>query len=150
MIFKNNIYIIKKIKSMKHLKTFESFTINNSEQINEELFGGKLKKAKDKFINDNKDLFNNLKKAEESLDKKDEESQKALANIQKELSSKLRTFTKAGGELMSLLGISKVDADYNTISKELSDKITNVQAFDDRSFWQKFISGSSSDMAHKR
>jgi hypothetical protein len=135
---------------MKHLKTFESFTINNSEQINEELFGGKLKKAKDKFINDNKDLFDNLKKAEESLDKKDESTQKELANVQKELYSKLTSFTKAGGDLMSLLGISKVDSDYTTVRNELKDKIMNIQAFDDRSVWQKFIAGSSSDMAHKR
>lgn len=149
MIFKNNIYIIKKIKSMKHLKTFESFTIEESGIVNEEFFG-KLKKAKNKFIDDNKSLFDELKKAENALDKKDEETQKALANIQKELYSKLTSFTKASGELMNMLGISKVDSDYTTVRNELKDKIMNVQAFDDRSFWQKFISGSSSDMAHKR
>jgi hypothetical protein len=149
MIFKNNIYIIKKNKSMKHLKTFESFNIEESGIVNEEFFG-KLKKAGNKFIDDNKSLFDELKKAEEALDKKDEESQKALANVQKELYSKLTSFTKAGGELMNILGISKVDSDYNTVRKELKDKIMNVQAFDDRSVWQKFISGSSADMAHKR
>lgn len=123
---------------MKHLKTFESF----NEPVNEELFGGKLKKAKNKFIDENKDLFDQLKKAEKALDKKDDETKKNLANIQKELYSKLVSFTKRGGDLMKELGIDRVDSDYKIVRKELQDKIMNIQAFDDRSEWQKFISGS--------
>lgn len=126
---------------MKHLKTFESF---NEQPINEELFGGKLKKAKNKFIDENKDLFDQLTKAEKALDKKDDETKKNLANIQKELYSKLTNFTKRDGDLMKELGINKVDSDYTTVRNELKDKIMNIQAFDDRSEWQKFISGSGS------
>jgi hypothetical protein len=126
---------------MKHLKTFESF---NTEPVNEELFDGKLKKAKNKFLDDNKELFNQLEKAEKSLDKKDDETKKNLANIQKELYSKLTTFTKRGGDLMNALGIDRVDSDYTTVRNGLKNKIMNIQAFDDRSEWQKFIQGSGS------
>lgn len=133
---------------MKHLKTFESF---NGEIINEELFGmSKSEKAVKKFKTDNASQLTELKNAENALDSTDEESKKALAEIQKDLYSKFRVFTKAGGELMTMLGISKVDNDYNQIYKELKDIIMNVPAFDDRSAWQKFIAGSSADMAHKR
>lgn len=125
---------------MKHLKTFESF---NGEIINEELFGmSKSEKAVKKFKTDNASQLTELKNAENALDKSDESSQEKLAGIQKDLYSQLRTFTKAGGELMSLLGISKVDSDYNQIFKDLKDEIMNIEAFDDRSAWQKFVTGA--------
>jgi DNA polymerase/3'-5' exonuclease PolX len=47
---------------MKHLKTFESFTINNSEQINEELFGFG-KKSPEELIEKGQKIINSDVKA---------------------------------------------------------------------------------------
>lgn len=128
---------------MRYLKTFESFSGN--EIVNEELFGlSKNEKAEKKFREDNKQLFTDLKNAENALDKSDQASKEKLGNIQKELYSKLHTFTKAGGELMNILGIQKVDSDYTQVRTDLKNSIMNVNPFDNRSEWEKFVSGASS------
>ena len=128
-------------KKFTHLKTFESFEHNSVESI-DEIFGGKLKKAKNKFKEDNKDLFDELKIAEKELKKEDDDSKKNLANIQKKLYSKLVSYTKRGGELMELLNIDRIDSDHTTVRNDLRDIIFNIQAFDDRSVWQKYITGA--------
>jgi hypothetical protein len=134
---------------MKYLKTFESFS-TEVEQTDEafDFLKSKATVAENKFIEENKILFEDLKKAESNLKSEDEASKKALADIQKELTAKLEEFSRV--ELPGLLKIPvangkfKPDADYNTTRKSLKDKITNVNPYDNRTGAQKFAGGAGS------
>jgi hypothetical protein len=128
-------------ESSKVIKSFSDFNTVNEEAF--DMFLGKIGKAEKKFKEDNKGLFEELVKAEKALDKKNEETQKHLVEIQKELYAKLRTFMKGGGELFQLLKIQKVDSDYTTVTTNLKDRIMKTPAYDDRSMWQKIVTVGS-------
>jgi len=131
---------------MKHLKTFESFNTNTN--INEEIdfLKSKITKAKDKFILDNKVEFDALEIAEKELDSKNPDTQKTLADIQKSLIDKLKTFT--GKPLFELLGIKPdskgvyaYDDNWKSVKKDINDKITNINPYDKRTGIEKFGTG---------
>ncbi len=131
---------------MKHLKTFEGFSTENLDRQNVdeafEFLKGKIGKAKDKFKNDNKDEFAKLKAAESALDQKNPETQKSLDGIQKSLMAKLDIFCQK--ELLGLLGISKIDADYTAVRTTLKNEIFEKLAYDTRTGFEKLKAGASS------
>lgn len=115
---------------MKHLKTFESFSQVNEEEIFGKLFGDKIEKEVTNFINSNKDDFDELKAAEK-------EKGERLKKIQTQLLKKLQDHKP------KLKNALKDVSDVNTAVRELTDKIKNIDPEDTRTTIQKLASGAS-------
>ncbi len=122
------------MRDLKYLKTFESFSpgaINEEELIGDLFKKGPISKVVNKFKEENKESFDELKEAEKAKGDK-------LKKIQDILNRKLLEFKR--GEMKRLL---PDQSDFNTAGRELSDLINNVKANDKRGALQKVISGAS-------
>lgn len=123
---------------MDHLVSFESHSVN------EEFLSLKNIKAEKKFRNDNKVLFDELKKLEKiilqhPIKKRDKKIIKKLADIQGELYINLRNFCRKGGELFKILEIDRVDSDFNQVYDDIKNDIFKVNPLESESKWQEFI-----------
>ena len=116
---------------MKYLKTFESF-----KPVNEELFGmSAVEKCGTQFKTDHQDLFTQLKTAEDNFNKtKNDETKKALADIQAMLKSKIVTSdNKYDAKFIELVKKFKLDTtgagggDAKVVKDELLTRITNIE-----------------------
>ncbi len=122
------------MRDLKYLKTFESFSpdvINEEELIGDLFKKGPISKAVNKFKEDNKESFNELKEAEKTKGSK-------LKSIQDILNKKLLEYKK--GEMKRIL---TNQSDFNTAGRELSNLINNIRSNDKRSILQKVGSGVS-------
>lgn len=115
---------------MKNIKTFESFSRVNEEEIFGKIFGGEISKAVSNFILINKEKFDELKAAEKVGGDR-------LRKIQSELMKSLQEYKpKLRKDLNDR-------SDFNTAVREISDKIKNIDPDDKRTTFQKIIGGAS-------
>lgn len=115
---------------MKHIKTFESFSQVNEEEIFGKIFGGEISKAVSNFTLINKEKFDELKVAEKVGGDR-------LRKIQSELMKKLQEYKP------KLRKDLKDQSDFNTAIREISDKIKNIDPDDKRTTFQKISGGAS-------
>ena len=116
---------------MRHIKTFESFSQVNEEEIFGKIFGGgEISKAVSNFTLDNKEKFDELKVAEKVGGDR-------LRKVQSELMKKLQEYKP------KLRKILKDQSDFNTAIREISDKIKNINPDDKRTTFQKISGGAS-------
>ena len=115
---------------MKHIKTFESFSQVNEEEIFGKIFGGEISKAVSNFTLINKEKFDELKVAEKVGGDR-------LRKIQSELMKNLQEYKP------KLRKVLKDQSDFNTAIREISDKIKNINPDDKRTTFQKISGGAS-------